>query len=249
MLKKPSLLNKKGDIELSLIHLLEIILAIGVIMLLVYLSLELSGIFLSRQEYDSTINNLEALSIRINELIKDTNNIKTLTTVYSIPDNFILVGFNYNNNDIIRTECTQEDIINSRPKTCQSNSCMCIYKNYGGVTDWSGKDFDSKGFVAPLKCKPFDEKIIFLAPKSDSPNPNFRGSESKWKPTYYTSTSNYNNLVLYGICGGPWRTSWGVRQVYVEKNKEKEGENTYIFIGDMSDKKIVERSNYFKGNS
>ena len=118
MLKLTSFKNKKSAIEVSLIHLLEITLAIGVVMILIYLSLKLSGLFIGRQEYDSAINNLEALSIRINELINDNKQTSMQTMVYSIPDNYILVGFSYDDKGTIKKECPEEDIVTSRLKSC-----------------------------------------------------------------------------------------------------------------------------------
>jgi len=232
MLKLHLFKNKKSDIEVSLVHLLEVVLAIGVVMFLIYFSLKLSGIFLGRQEYDSAVNNLNALAKRVHELAADTGSTKTLTTVYGIPDNFILVGFSYDDKGIIKTDCTQEHILESRPKSCLKKSCLCIYQNSGGVTDWAGKDFDVKGVVSPLKCEYFEEKIVFLAPS----DPNFRGAPTLWKPAHYSSSS-YNYLVLYGICGGFRRTSWGVRQIGIENVKENE--NIFIIISDLSQTKKI----------
>ncbi|MBS3104689.1 hypothetical protein J4234_00360 [Candidatus Woesearchaeota archaeon] len=230
MPKLSFLKNKKSAIEVSLIHLLEIILAIIVISVLIYVSLRLSGLLIGKQEYESTVNNLEALSTRINALVKDDKSLKQ-TMVYTLPNDFILVGFNYQDQAPVKTDCTQEIISKSRPNICQSKPCLCIYKNHGGIADWSGKDFDGKGTTLPLKCKTFEGKIVFLTPQKD---PNFQGSSSQWKPNY-SKWNNYNYLVLYGICGGPWRTSWGIRQIYLEKHKE--GENTFIFIGDAKNNK------------
>lgn len=221
MLKSFFFKNKKSAIEVSLIHLLEITLAIGIVMILIYLSLKLSGLFIGRQEYDSALNNLEALSIRINELVKDSKQASIQTMVYSIPNNYILVGFSYDDKGTIKTECTEENIATSRLKSCQAKSCLCIYQNYGGVTDWAGKDFDSKGNVVPLKCKPFDEKIVFLSPQKDS---NFKGAESQWKPNLIWP--NYNYLVLYGVCG--LQTSWSIKQIYIEKYKGED--NSFVII-------------------
>ena len=58
--------NKKSAAEeVSLLHLLEAILAIAIVIVLIYFSLKISGLFIGRQEYDSAVNNMEALSIRI----------------------------------------------------------------------------------------------------------------------------------------------------------------------------------------
>ncbi len=227
--------GKKSVIDLSLWTLLEILAAIGILFLLFYYILRLSGLFLSGQEYQSTVNNLEALSNRVNELVKDRKDVATQTTVYSITDDYILVGFSYNDNGM-RTECTGESIITSRPKLCQSKSCLCIYQNKGGITDWSGNDFDLKGDAAPIKCRPFEEKIVFLTPTRDS---NFLGAQANTKPSSNRWPS-YNYLALYGICGGFWRSSWKIRQVFIDKIKE--GDNTFIIIGELNKK-----SNFMPG--
>lgn len=225
MLKLLFLKNKKSAIEVSLIHLLEIILAIGVVLLLIYLSLKLSGLFMGRQEYDSAINNLEALSLRVKELVKDSKDTSSQTMVYTIPNNYILVGFSYDNKGAIRTECTKENIVNAKSRLCQTKSCLCIYQNFGNIANWQGKDFDAKGDVTALKCKPFDEKIIFLTPTFDS---NFQGAQTQWRMGNGPSASYY--LVLYGQCG--LGASWGIRQISMDKYKE--GENLFISIKENS---------------
>lgn len=217
------------EVTVSLIHLLEIILAIAIVMVLIYFSLKLSGLFIGRQEYDSTINNMEALAFRVKELSKDKRDIASQTMVYSIPDNYILVGFSHNDN-LIKTDCTGESIIKSRPKLCESKSCLCIYQNTGGITDWSGNDFDLKGGSSPIRCKPFEEKIVFLAPAKDS---NFFGAQANVRPSSNRWPS-YNYLALYGICGGFWRDSWGIRQIYLDKVKE--GGNIFIVIAELNKK-------------
>ena len=229
--------NKKSAIELSLLQLLEIVLAIAIVMLLIYLSLKLAGFFIGRQEYDSTINNLEELSKRINELIKDKKDASKQSMVYSIADNYILVGFSYDDKGVMRTECTNENIVKSRPRLCEAKSCLCIYQNFGGITDWEGKDFDSRTNVVPLKCKTFNDKIVFLTPNKDS---NFGGTQTQWRISNTPST-NYNYLVVYGKCG--LGTSWGVKQIYIYKDTE--GDNIFISIIELSDKKIAEELNKF----
>ncbi len=238
MLKLPFFKNKKAAIEISLYHLLEIVLAIIAVFVLIYLSLKLAGLFIGRQEYDSTINNLEILAARVKELANDGKDMSMQTAVYSITDDYILVGFSYNDKDTIKTECTGESIVASRPKLCQHKSCLCIFQNFGGVTNIRGKDFDERGDVTPLKCKPFEEKIVFLAYSLDS---NY-GALTQWNPSHYP-WPNYYYLVIYGTCG--WGKSWGIRQVYLEKYKE--GGNIFIFIGDMSNENIIKRSNEIKG--
>lgn len=200
--------------------------------------MKLAGFFIGRQDYDSAVNNLEALTLRVKGLVRDSNKITTNTMAYTIPNSYILVGFSYDDKGTMKTDCSKENIVNSRARTCSAKSCLCIYQNY------YGDDFDNKGQMAPVKCKPFDEKIVFLAP-SDS---YFMGSSTQWKPSHYQWPS-YNYLVLYGECGALKTIfgGWGVRQVYIEKYVE--GENNFIFIGDMSDSKILERSNYFKGKT
>ena len=80
--------NKKSAAEeVSLLHLLEAILAMAIVIVLIYFSLKISGLFIGRQEYDSAVNNMEALSIRIKELVADDKELATQTMVYSIPKN------------------------------------------------------------------------------------------------------------------------------------------------------------------
>lgn len=239
--------NKRSSTEeWSLLHLLEVGLGVAIIIFLIWFSLKLSGLFFGRQDYDSAVNNLEALGKKIEELSADPSLTKTTTSAYSIPDSYILVGFSHDERERIKTQCTGEYIVASRPKICQGKSCLCIYKNYGGVTDWSGKDFDSKdGSAAPIRCKTFDKperNLVFLTPYSDA-DPNFKGAQTSWKPGHYPNF-DYAYTVIYGICGGPWRTSWGVRSLYIEKAQD--GERIFVFMGDGKDKKIEERMKFFR---
>lgn len=229
--------NKKSSVEeATLIHVLEIILAFAVVLVLIYFSLELTGFFIGRQDYDSTMNNFDELVKSVGVLAGDNKNTLSIGTAsYSITDDYILVGFSYDDNGIMQKTCPDETVAKSRPKSCQSKSCLCIYKNLGGITDWTGPDFDSRGNAGTLKCKAFDEKIIFLAPQADS---NFKGSQTQWKPMHFQWPS-YNYLVLYGICGGPWKTSWGVKNIYLEKYNE--GNNIFIFMGDLAKEEIIKR--------
>lgn len=225
MLKLFFFKNKKSAIELSLLHLLEIVLAIAIVMLLIYLSLKLAGFFIGRQDYDSAINNLEELSKRINLIIKDKNNLLSQTMVYTIPDSFILVGFSYDAKVALKTECTLETITKSRLVSCQAKSCLCIYQNF------YGKDFDDRPNTIPLKCKPFEEKIVFLAPRPDQyPDANFKGIKSQWKPNYDTAMPSYNQLIAYGQCGTA--AKWGVRKITIRKSKEDV--NIFIIINSTS---------------
>ena len=222
--------NKKSAVEVSLIHLLEVVLAIGVVLLLIYLSLKISGLFIGRQEYDSAINNLEALSIRVKELIKDNKDISSQTMVYTIPNNYILVGFSYSDKGEMGTKCMNEKIVNSRSRLCQGKSCLCIYQNF------LGSDFDGRKDVTALRCKPFDQKIVFLTPTYDK---NFFGTETAWKPIYDSTRTNYY-LVIYGQCVS--FPSWGIKQISIEKHKEGKGENENIFISikEISNKKTTD---------
>ena len=219
--------------EFSLVHLLGILLEIGIVTILFYLSIKIIvGLLIGRQDYDSTINNLEALSARISQLVNDKRNIVQDTMSYSISDGYVLVGFNHYDTGVMKTECTDELIIKSRSKECSTKSCLCIYKNFGGV---SYEDFDKRGAVTPLKCQTFDEKIVFLSITSES---NFKGAKTIWKPNHYNS--DYRHLVLYGRCGGLLRNSWGVKEAYLEKYYD--GNNIFVFIGDNSNPEIIKRS-------
>lgn len=227
--------NKKSSVDAVLIHLLEIILAIGVVMFLIYFTLELTGFFIGRQDYDLTMNNFDVLVKSVTALAGEAKTLSIGTTSYSITDDYILVGFSHDDNGIMQKTCPDENVVNSRPKSCRGKSCLCIYKNFGGITDWTTADFDSRGNVGTLKCNAFDKKIVFLAPPMDK---NFKGAETQWKPAHYQWQS-YNYLVLYGRCGNPLRTSWGVKNIYLEKYKE--GDNIFIFMGDLAKEEIIKR--------
>ena len=221
--------NKKSSIELSLIHLLEVMLAIVIVFALLHLIFRFSSIFIGRQEHDSALNNLEALAIRVEELVKDKKQSDAQTMVYSIPNDYILVGFGYNDKSIMKTECTNEEIVKSRSNRCRSKSCLCVYNNYGFLNK-GGKDFDARSETGatPLRCKPFNEKITFLGEHSSL---NVQGSITQWKIP--NSPSDYKYLVLYGDCvRGEGKSLWGARKISIQKYRD--GENIFILLKDAS---------------
>jgi len=221
--------NRRADTTVTglLWTLVEVVAAITIVIFLIWLGLKFAGFFIGRQDYDSTINNMEALANLVAELAKDSKEIISTTKVFSITDSYVLVGFNYDDGRNMGTDCTQEKIIGSRPRLCQDTACLCIYKNYGSVTDWSGKDFDDKEPKGTaLKCRTFDQKILFLV--DDTESHNFRGTSSAIE--LRSKPGNYENLVFYGECGGPWRNNFGIKQLKIEKHKEND--KIYIVISE-----------------
>ncbi|HLG24723.1 MAG TPA: hypothetical protein VI564_07385 [Candidatus Nanoarchaeia archaeon] len=246
--------NKKGtsSTEISLIQILEVFLAVIVVLFLIYIGYRLSNLFTSNQEYDAAVNNLDELNKKITDMMRDprgseTSNVAVLkdTMIYELPDDYILVGFNYQDNSQMLSYCTiegekPEPIDKSRPKACEKFSCLCLYNNYHAVGSGAGGiyDFDKhEPMAAPVKCKKFAEKIVFLS-LALGKSGHFYGSKTDWKLPYETSRQNYF-VTLYGQCD--LELEWSNRRIYIEKFKDK-NDIYYIGFGDMKDPDVISRN-------
>ncbi len=224
--------KKKAVLGISLIELIYLIISIGIIFFLISLGISFYNFFVKGNDYESTANNLEALKIKIEELI-GKEGLAISTMPYFISDDFILVGFNKDltQGKISSTESVfVQDIEQTRPPLCKSKSCLCLYE------DHSGNDFTKE--TAPLDCKVFDQDIIFLAfsgKKIGSSKENVDTAIEEdflFKGQLYPINSKYHDyefLVLYGE--GKTALSdddFGVRNLYIEKWQE--GDQNIIFI-------------------
>ena len=245
--------NKKATStsEISLIQVLEVFLGVIVVLFLIYIGYRLANIFSSNQEYDAAVNNLDALNKKITELMRDSRGTELKdgiplkdTAVYQIPDDFILVGFNYQDKGQMTSSCTiegekPEPIMKSRPKACESYSCLCLYNNYHGVGSGAGGiyDFDRHDtMVSPVKCKKFAEKIVFLSLASGKTG-HFYGSKTDWKLPYDAARQNYF-VTLYGQCD--LEEEWSNRRLYIEKFKDN-NDIFYIGFGDLKEPEVLKR--------
>ena len=221
--------SKKGAFEISLSELIGGILAVVIILSLVYVGGKLTGILTSKKDYDSTINSFDVLAQRVKSLIQDPADFSSSTMLYTIADDYIIVGFNYRDpSKEISTQCTKENIEKNRPKPlCQEKSCLCIYN------DKSGEDFSNN--EVPIKCKPFDENIVFLEPLDEN-DKSFGGNRNGWDPTYYPN-KGYEFLFVYGsYCKGG--TDFGIKNLYIEKFKKDD--NIFVYISKIGDKEDLE---------
>ncbi len=138
----------------------------------------------------------------------------------------------------------------TRPAAClPGKSCLCLYKDLAGI---GGSDFDSYmlGSNPPQKCQLFTGNIVFLGP-DDSIDDGGADPVYKWNwgnsgrdwyvesvlkandanpMQQYVPQSKYENIVIYGQCGG---TVWNKQNVYVEKFAAFGGP-IYVFIAKES---------------
>lgn len=232
-MSNPFFPKKRRGFEVSLVHLLEFALGVAVVIFLIYMSIRIGGLFIGRQDYDSTINNMQALADTIKGMVADRRASMEFTKVYSITDDYILVGFSNDDKGKMGTDCTQEEIIKSRLNLCRDQACLCIYKNYGGLGDIKGEDFDSRNNnqgTLPLKCITFDHKIVFISPLQYGNS--FKGTESAWNlnsDAIITPPAGYENLVIYGQCRS--EGSFGIKQLHI--NKVTDNDIHFIVIEDQ----------------
>lgn len=214
--------KKKAVIDIAPSTLLGIVLGIVIVFGLLYLGAKLAGIFINKQELDATLNNFNVLVKHTNNLLKDKD-FSSRRFTYSLANNFILVGFSYSdNNEIMRTKCTNENMKQSKPLLCEGFSCLCIYQNT------LSNDFDSDGENKPLQCNRFDEKIVFLAPLNFNINDGFGGDRNAWQPSFYSNQNGYGYLVVYGNGCNTFGDNFGIKEIYLEKFKQ--GENIFIYM-------------------
>jgi hypothetical protein len=243
MQSKLSSSNAKAGIDLAPTSLLGIILG-GIILIgLFYLGAKLAGIFISNQEYDSTINNFNVMIKHINNMMND-NDFSFRKFAYNLDNNFILVGFSYSDRDgTMHSTCRNENIKQSRPLLCEGYSCLCIYENTGFY------DFDKDLDNRPLQCNKFDEKIVFLAPLNLESNDGFSGDVSVWQPKYYPD-QRYEYLIAYGNGCNTFGNNFGIKELYLEKFKD--GDNIYVYMTEYSEdlnSQVQKRINYITKNS
>lgn len=224
--------SRKGVIATPWEELTGALLALIVITGIAYVALNLSGIFLSKKDYDSTIKSFDILGQKIDDLIKDKNYAST-DFLYFIDKSYILVGFNYKDTSVQIKTCDGtffkgESLSQSRKalgSLCEG-ACMCIYKNT------PGNNFD-KDLQIPLKCKTFDKNVVFLAP-AEQKNV-FCSIESGWHPQVYSDyypLGNYLFLIMYGS---------NTQDIYIDKYESQDDKNkddtTFIFLGKYSNDK------------
>jgi hypothetical protein len=136
----------------------------------------------------------------------------------------------------------------TRPQAClQDKSCLCVYK------DTANSDFDSDVTDnPPVKCMLLPKNVVLLAPvdEQDAPNGNNprgwnwganddvnappsvkRVNDARGAPMQqYTGATRYENIVLYGSCGG---AVWNAQKTYIEKFLGSDG-TIYITIAKES---------------
>jgi hypothetical protein len=225
--------NKRAGIGVSLTELMDAVLAVGMILILIYIGVKLSAIFASDKGFDSTIASFDVLGERIEQLVNDKNYANTNMLYYLKKGDYILVGFNYKDTYEMKT-CDNEPLKETREmiKGMCGKACLCLY------TDTALKDFDENrnGPQAPVKCKSFDKNIVFLAPYEQE---DFCSTENGWHPSVYEdyySTERYKFLILKGF---------DTKEIYLDKY-EADG-NVFIFLAKYSDdEKIKQRKEFMK---
>lgn len=241
--------KKKGALDPIFEELIGVILFAIIAILIFIVAKDLSGIFFSAKDYESTIKSFELLGKRIDSLVEDKNYVNS-NMLYFLDPEYVMVGYNYKDPSVQMQTCQKsgtylfkesESLVESRRKIgslCEK-ACLCIYKNT------PANDFD-KDLQLPLQCKDFDRNVVFLAPSEQSDI--FCSIESGWHPSaypdYYEAGQGYKFLILYGF---------NVKEIYLDKYESPDG-NIFIFLAEYKNKpdepiyqrKIFMEQNYEK---
>lgn len=219
-MKPKFLMNKRGDIELTLRNIINIVIFI-VIFLAVILPLMIGvyNFFFGKPDQGS-VENFERLTGTLtqqgvlNDIIFSENTKENLTTSYFLKDNrAILVGFNSDCSPFEEDEsCPASDCTGSgdkeyripKPAQCDvAQSCLCLYQDTN-LADF--KDKDNK----PIKCVSFSKNVVFLGD----------GNFNQGLPY-----KEFEHLLIYGECGS---SEFSTKILFIEK-LEKEGK-TYMLL-------------------
>ena len=212
-------------LDLTPSAIIGIILGVLISLAIVAFALGIIGL-LTPVVDEGTVNNFNALTAKIEVLIDDPNpfvsNIDDPQTFY-LMDGVILVGYNSDSGKQ-HTDCSNE--FATKPSQLIGRGGLCLQQE-----DY-GNNFDS-GYKtpAPIQCYAFDKPVIFLAPKDDSYQGGFGGSESKL--TYpFTNGQKYEDLFLYGSECDLGEPDLGPTKLYIEVLDE--GEEVYVYINEDS---------------
>lgn len=172
-------------------------------------------------EDEGSLNNFNNLVLEIKKLIRDKDNLDSAVVDFYLKDDAIVVGYDHNK-DKQRSDCWDEGA--TKPVDLFGKAGLCLHLN-DNVHDF---DDDPR---KPVKCEPFDDKIIFLAPYDGDDEGGFGGS--KKSVNVYGKQEDYEDLFLYGDeCDTTY--DLGVTKLYIEKFKK--GEEIYIYINEYNEK-------------
>jgi len=216
-------------------ELIGAVLFVIVALTIGYVVLRLSGILISGKDYDSTMKNFDLLNRNVEELLEEKNYAST-RLIYYLGNKFVLVGYNYKDPSVQMKTCSgifqkSEAFEEARKQVAGlcDGACLCIYKNT------NLHDFD-QDVQLPLKCKSFDENLVFLASADQD---IFCSIDTGWQPSanseYYQQERRNKFLVLYGF---------NTKEIYIDKYKALDG-NIFLYFAqyrDAADDPVYRRS-------
>ena len=120
-------LSKKAQEGMSLNAVIGLILAFISVAILTYIIFVFIGIFSkSQQDLDSTVHNYEELILKVDEMIKNRDELVTLDRFpLYITDGYSIIGFDRFQNYVF-------DIAHNKiykPSKCRNKACICLYVN------------------------------------------------------------------------------------------------------------------------
>lgn len=228
-------MNKRGDggIDISLETLIG--LAAGLLIVIaLFQSTFIKNLFgfISEDQEQGTINSFLELT-RIIE--SDKNDLSSPAVPYYIGNNYILVGFNKDNEGLY-DHCDPEKV--PRPATiqCANTACLCIYKETAGDIDFEPDD-------QPVTCKSLDVDFIFTLNYYENGKAKYTDKEEIYKnvigPRFTVDSDlykeEYASLFIYGQCED-WGSdvNFGIQKLYVEKLTDTNKNKVFLFIADSA---------------
>lgn len=195
--------------------------------------------FFSSSKEQATMDNFRTIT----EILKIKDTIST-TQVYTIGEDYILVGFNKDDKGSV-DECQYEKVPRPASAECNGNACLCLYKvSSGRWYQIFGTDDDFEGNV-PMVCSRIEADYVFTLDYAVDKQPRYTTDEPIYKniigPRMEISSSRYKikdysyaSLFIYGECGD-WGSNakFGIQKIYIERIYDAEQNKAYVLIADQ----------------
>jgi len=235
-------IGKKGTVEMSVSELGYLMLVAAIILISFFVISALLNSIYGKSTEQEAYNNAIALGNAVNKLIESSNGTSSKVRL-SIPSGYVIVGFDTDwhgdlEDDSVFGEsegavidgkveanvCSDNEGI-MKPPQCEGVACICLYE------DTWGDEFmeDSDDSDTALFCEQFFQGDISISGLMDSDVGYFDRNDglidgAKKYPFAMPAISGqeYEFLVLYGACDGPF----DIQNVYLEKYTDSD--KTYI---------------------
>ncbi|MBN2567202.1 hypothetical protein JXB02_03915 [Candidatus Woesearchaeota archaeon] len=238
----------------ELLRMLFVIVGIILIVTMTLIMLKVTGLLGPTKAEDTARASLERLAWAVREILEDdTVYSQTVVPQLSIPDGYIIVGFD-TEWDGLRTVTDHqfdEYVIkpSEPPEDCSGSACLCLYENTEGPDfgdySWNLGGYKQDNFL--IDCVRLRGDIVFLGPTDefDQDVKNYGQLRNPIVQPLFAETPladrRYEYLLLYGVthhAGTVGRDEWRATNMYVEKTAVQiaDGqERTLVYIAKWND--------------